>query len=198
MRQENERLKSILAQIVSSYQFLQKNYSNYVEQGKPKPPTVEGKDEEEHDLVSLRLGTSSIAGQKKAEELIDDDDDNDDEDGDSASGKKKETDLTLGLNFKIDGFREKTEPNPSPEKSFEETKEDKPGESWPVNDALKDSPKNSGEDEASQQPQVKKARVSVRARCDAPTVCIFSHVCSMLYMISWFKSWNGCSNFVSA
>ncbi|XP_074578909.1 putative WRKY transcription factor 72 [Curcuma longa] len=176
VKQENEKLKSILAHIVSNYQLLQKNYSNYVEQGRPKPPAVEGKDEEEeHDLVSLRLGTSSSTPvQKKTEEI---NNNNDDDDGDAASEKEKETDLTLGLDFKIDSFRQKTEPNPSPANSFEETKEeDKPGEEpWTANNnkaALKDSPQNNstGEDEAAQQPQVKKARVSVRARCDTATM----------------------------
>ncbi|KAG6489300.1 hypothetical protein ZIOFF_050569 [Zingiber officinale] len=163
VKQENEKLKSILAQMVSSYQLLHKNYSNYVEQGKPKPPTVEGKveEEEEHDLVSLRLGTSSsTAGQKKPEEIIINNNNNNNNNSkdhdDSASEKEKETDLTLGLDFKIDGLN-----NPSPENSFEESTK-----------APKDSPKNSSEEDelASQQPQVKKARVSVRARCDTPTV----------------------------
>ncbi|XP_042411902.1 probable WRKY transcription factor 72 [Zingiber officinale] len=163
VKQENEKLKSILAQMVSSYQLLHKNYSNYVEQGKPKPPTVEGKveEEEEHDLVSLRLGTSSsTAGQKKPEEIIINNNNNNNNNSkdhdDSGSEKEKETDLTLGLDFKIDGLN-----NPSPENSFEESTK-----------APKDSPKNSSEEDelASQQPQVKKARVSVRARCDTPTM----------------------------
>lgn len=70
-----------------------------------------------------------------------------------------------------------TEPNlelssggQSPENSASETKEEDTaaaGETWPPSKALKAT--RSGDDELSQ-PSVKRARVSVRARCDTPTV----------------------------
>lgn len=60
-----------------------------------------------------------------------------------------------------------TLPNPSPENSFGEPKEEA-GETWPPSKVLKTV--RGGDDEVPQQNPAKKARVSVRARCDTPTM----------------------------
>ena len=54
--------------------------------------------------------------------------------------------------------------------SFEKQKEEEPTEIWPPSKILKTM--KSGDEEVSQQSQVKKTRVSIRARCDTPTVSI--------------------------
>lgn len=88
--------------------------------------------------------------------------------------------LKLGLDY--GGDNKSTEPNlelssgrQSPDNSASETKEEDAaaaaGEIWPPSKALKAT--RSGDDELSQ-PSVKRARVSVRARCDTPTVSVLA------------------------
>ncbi|KAJ0960549.1 hypothetical protein J5N97_001588 [Dioscorea zingiberensis] len=77
--------------------------------------------------------------------------------------------LTLGLQCKFERSSSGGPvPNLSPEHSFEEHKEEEPGEPWPPSKILKNN--RSADDEVAQQTHFKKARVSVRARCDAPTM----------------------------
>lgn len=164
VREENQRLKMILAQIVKDYQYLQKQYFDILqqEQSKKALETAEPDGVEEPELVLLSLGTSST-GQKKEEINTCKD-----------SGKDGEG-LTLGLDCKFEGTRKSPnehESTISPDNSSDDPKEEEPGEPWPPSKILK-NPRN-GDDEGSQQPQVKKARVSVRARCDAPTVRVYS------------------------
>ncbi|XP_038985175.1 WRKY transcription factor 72A-like isoform X2 [Phoenix dactylifera] len=164
VREENERLKTILARIVKDYQSLQTHFFDIVQQEQAKKPveTPPAPNEvEEPELVSLSLGTSS-SGHKKEEKVS--------PDKTKESHEQIEGGLTLGLDCKFEGSGTGTnEPgsNLSPGNSFEEPKEAKPGEPWPPSKILKNLRNG---DEVSQQPFVKKARVSVRARCDAPTM----------------------------
>ncbi|KAJ0977904.1 hypothetical protein J5N97_013378 [Dioscorea zingiberensis] len=125
MQKENERLKMILAKIAGDYRSLQTRFFDVFQQEQDKNngdrnPVITPKDheveEEEPELVSLRLGTTSLP---KEEKMIKNDD-------------KKDEGLTLGLGDNM----------------FEDAKQE----------------------EVSQQSQMKKPRVSVRARCDAPTM----------------------------
>ncbi|WOL09039.1 putative WRKY transcription factor 72 isoform X1 [Canna indica] len=186
VREENERLKLMLSQIVKDYQHLQRKFYDLIQQDhrqiskNPLSTTsndakngnnngLEGGEEEEpEELVSLTLGTSSSStGPKKAEEI---NPMKESLNGDEKGGGADDADLSLGLDLKIEGFRNKSPNNEligeSPENSLEEGKELE--ETWPPSKILKNL--RSGDDEVSQQPQVKKARVSVRARCDAPTM----------------------------
>lgn len=165
MREENDRLKTILAHIVKEYQHLQKQYFDIVQQEQSKRPleTTNPSDVEEPDeLVSLSLGTSST-GQKK-EDVI-------------STKKEREEDgegLTLGLGCRFEGTRKSPnehESNLCSDSSSEEAKEEEPGEPRPPTEILM-SLRTGGDDEVPQQLPAKKARVTVRARCDAPTVCI--------------------------
>ncbi|XP_058112872.1 WRKY transcription factor 72A-like [Magnolia sinica] len=165
VREENERLKTILARIVKDYQSLQMQFYDILqqEQAKKSTETTSSDQEiEESELVSLSLGTNS-SGHKKEEKM-----------SNSSKGKEDEQmkeGLTLGLDCKFEEPNSgpvEHPSNPSPENSFEEPKEEDVGEVWPPSKILKTL--RSGEDEASQQAHVKKARVSVRARCEAPTM----------------------------
>lgn len=172
VREENERLKTTLARIVKEYQSLQLQFYSIVQQEQAKKSsetTTTSTDQqiEESELVSLSLGTTT-SGQKKEEKIV----------GSSSKSKEEEQlkeGLTLGLDCKFEASTSgayETPSNPTPENSFEEPKEEEVGEAWPPSKILKTL--RSGDDEVSQQPSVKKARVSVRARCDTPTVYVYS------------------------
>ncbi|XP_068649381.1 WRKY transcription factor 72A-like [Aristolochia californica] len=163
--EENERLKMTLARIVKDYQSLQMQFYDTVKQEQAKKSTESAsndRDIEEPELVSLSLGTTA-SGSKK-------------EDKGGNSSKTKEDEqlkeaLTLGLDCKFE--KSNTGPadapsNRSPENSLEEAKDEEKGEPWPPSKILKTL--RNEDDEVSQQAQAKKARVSVRARCDAPTM----------------------------
>ncbi|KAF3341584.1 putative WRKY transcription factor 72 [Carex littledalei] len=175
VREENEKLKSLLTRVVDDYQSLQTHYFEIMEQGKGKtvkdlnsvtvPPTNV---EEEHELVSLSLGsTISSGGLNKKEEKscinIK---------GNKEDNKIEKECLKLGLDCKFEGpSNSKGEANVlslSSDNSFDDTKDEEPSEPCPPSKIMKNM--RGGEDDLSQQPQVKKARVSVRARCDTPTM----------------------------
>ncbi|CAL9126733.1 unnamed protein product [Musa acuminata var. zebrina] len=160
VREENERLKMILTQITEDYQSL----SDIVRREQAKKPikNTPADDEEVEETISLRLGTSS-SGQRKEDKMK------------IVTGKDSERFggcLTLGLNMKFEGSDDSLkEPvlNLSSDNSSEELKEEDTGaEPWPPSKAAKSA--RNGDDEVSQQPLVKKARVSVRARCDGTTM----------------------------
>lgn len=165
VREENERLKMILTQITEDYQSL----SDIVRREQAKKPIKNtAEDDEVEETISLRLGTSS-SGQRKEDKMK------------IVTGKDGERFggcLTLGLNMKFEGSDDSLkEPvlNLSSDNSSEELKEEDTGaEPWPPSKAAKSA--RTGDDEVSQQPLVKKARVSVRARCDGPTVCTPNYV----------------------
>ncbi|KAM0933492.1 putative transcription factor WRKY family [Dioscorea sansibarensis] len=178
VREENERLKMILTRIVKDYQSLQMHFFDIVQQEQAnkttETPVSITHDVEDTELVSLSLGTSST-GHKK-EEIK------------PSSSKNKENDhnqveqvLTLGLQCKFEGSSNGPPSNDqvpllnlSPEHNIEEQnkeeeEEEEAGEPWPPSKILKNNNRN-GDDEVAQQTPTKKARVSVRARCDAPTM----------------------------
>ncbi|KAF5203880.1 Wrky dna-binding protein [Thalictrum thalictroides] len=166
VRQENERLKTILSRIVKDYQSLQMHFFDIVQHEQAKKTTEDPTpmhEDEEHELISLSLGRNS-SERKKDEKTI----------SHSSKSKPDEEGLALGLDCKFEGPNQglPIEPatNLSPEDSLGETKEEEAGEQWPPSKILKTM--RSADDDVLQQPPVKKARVSVRARCDTPTVSI--------------------------
>lgn len=168
VREENERLKMLLARIVEDYKSLQSQFSNLIQQERGKTPVASPtdiNDFHEPELVSLRLGPSSSTHERE-EKLSANKKRGEDHDGGG---------LSLALERKFEGSRNGTNEVPtlnlSSENSFEDTKEQEAGEPWPPSKIHKNNVRND-DDEVSQQLQVKKARVSVRARCDTPTVCI--------------------------
>ncbi|XP_078439359.1 WRKY transcription factor 72A-like isoform X2 [Wolffia australiana] len=148
VKQENERLKMILAKIMNDYQSLRTHVLDMSNKGSEKNPlrNEEGDaDTDESELVSLSLGSSYWKKKKEAKR-------------EQGIGEKEELSLGLG-----------THSSSSREKSIEYTKEEEIGELWPPSKVLK-SLRSEEDDEFSENIHVKKARVSVRARCDAPTM----------------------------
>ncbi|KAL5761851.1 hypothetical protein ACOSP7_018115 [Xanthoceras sorbifolium] len=176
VREENGRLKLLLAQMLKDYQSLQKNfYLNIVhqEEAKKSPDTScsRHRETEENELISLSLGRGSSDLQPKK-----DDKKNGKEDHQSLNNEG----LSLGLDCRFDELSNSTEPADHEKKSdsenysIEELKEDKeePTEAWPPSKKLKTMMRNNGDDhqEVLEQTHLKKTRVSVRARCDTPTM----------------------------
>ncbi|XP_019198050.1 PREDICTED: probable WRKY transcription factor 61 isoform X2 [Ipomoea nil] len=159
--EENQRLKMYLERMMNDYRTLQMQFQGMVEKEEGEKAAKSENDnntpqvtEESDQLVSLSLGRASaemkrsiMCGAGK------DNEENDEKEG-----------LTLGLDCK---FKSLQPNNQSTDNSSDEVKEEN-GETWPPSKALKTT--RSGEDEVSQQNPAKRARVSVRVRCDAPTM----------------------------
>nr|GMC67304.1 probable WRKY transcription factor 72 [Ipomoea batatas] len=182
VKEENERLKTLLAKIEKDYSSLQMRFFDVFSH---QPPEIEKKSckisspmsshhHDEETQISLRLGRSPSPDRRQSR-VIDDI---------NAAAAAKSTDedddehnQTLKLGLDYGGDNKSTEPNlelssgrQSPDNSASETKEEDAaaaGETWPPSKALKAT--RSGDDELSQ-PSVKRARVSVMARCDTPTM----------------------------
>ncbi|XVF14228.1 hypothetical protein REPUB_Repub09cG0040200 [Reevesia pubescens] len=165
VKEENERLKMMLEQIQENYKSLQLRFSEILQQGDAKKstdssvPNSHNDEAPEPELVSLCLGRSPT-GLKKDKKT-------------TRSSKSEEEQeikacLTLGLDSKFQLSTE-IESNPSPENSSEDQpKEDDAGETCPPSKIQKTT--TNGDEDVAQQNHVKRARVSVRARCDAPTM----------------------------
>ncbi|KAL2240442.1 probable WRKY transcription factor 72 [Sesamum indicum] len=171
VREENLRLKNLLQQIGKDYKALEMRFVDIFQQESKKngSPIIvaPAEDDQEQELVSLRLGTS-VEPKKEDVHVAS---------GSSSSCCKvicENGELKLGMDYSLgrletdDGsmaFRK----NPGPDNcSFTGKKEeDKAGEKWPPGNGLKTQ--RSGDDELSQT-SVKRARVCVRARCDTPTM----------------------------
>lgn len=155
------------------FDIVKQEQPNLVKKPEDELTAISPEAEEITELVSLRLGLNTVARNKKLEEKMI-----------NTSPKSKENflieeGLTLGLDCKFEGYNSKNDEykelqqNPSSDDSVEEIKEeeeeaDKP---CPQNKVLKNL--RSGDEEVLQQTHVKKARVSVRVRCQTPTVSGF-------------------------
>nr|QWQ79456.1 WRKY34 [Juglans sigillata] len=159
VREENQRLKKSLDRIMKDYQNLQMKFFDIVQKDRIKTTnnTNNHQEIEESDqIVSLCLGrvTHDTKEDKKtvvSSKLKEDD-------------QAKETSLTLGLDRRFE-LSDQSKVNA---KSFEELKKEARETCWQHSKVLKT--KRSGDDEVQQQNPVKKARVSVRARCNTPTM----------------------------
>ncbi|KAM1170605.1 hypothetical protein ACFX13_021389 [Malus domestica] len=176
VREENEKLKLLLSQISRDYQYLQmhlhgllqneeetKKCTDASSSSTARDFTHEQNIEEADDLVSLSLGrTSSSIDQPRKDgrsQLSSTNGKDDDDDDKMLHG--------AGLALEL-GCRSEPAADQSTDNSSGGPKEDDQTEIWPPSKTLKTT--RSGEDEVSQQTHLKKARVSVRARCDAPTM----------------------------
>ncbi|KAK9104990.1 hypothetical protein Scep_021834 [Stephania cephalantha] len=193
VREENERLKTVLARIMKEYQSLQTHFFDIVQQEQSNKKSIDGHEvvalnqnthqeslvEDDHQqLISLSLGRSSSSlsnhlnnqTKTKDEKMINSTSISSNNNKSVMEDEFKEG-LALGLVCKVEASKTVSinSANPSPENSFEENKEEDVREQWPPSKMLKIM--KSGEEEAvSQQTAMKRARVSVRARCDTPTM----------------------------
>lgn len=177
--EENQRLKMYLDRVMKDYRALQMQFYEMVQQEPNKSSstiTTTHQENEEPELVSLSLGRSSSDGKK-------------DDNACKNHGKEKMNEddkecLALGLECKFelpknnDNAQPENSPNPSLGTSSDEVKEEA-GETWPPQKSSKTG-RTGGEEEVSQQNPTKRARVSVRVRCDTPTV---SEICNAFLLL---------------
>ncbi|GFP99353.1 probable WRKY transcription factor 72 [Phtheirospermum japonicum] len=158
--EENQRLKMYLDRILKDYRTLQTQYQDIVIQQESKTsPNSLVPIEEPDEFIALSLGRSDRTKdeRRKTNENAEGDEDN-----------NKQGKLTLGLDcqmFQVPKKLKSVEPSPnhSHENSFDEAKEE--GETTKNVNVTE-----SGDDEIAQQNPAKRARVSVRVRCDTPTM----------------------------
>ncbi|CAL5044643.1 unnamed protein product [Urochloa decumbens] len=178
VREENKRLKTMLSRIVEDYRSLQLHFHDVLQQRQAKklagPATAAmPTDIEEPEFVSLSLGTRTSMHKKEEKSSV-------------SEGKGREDSmnvkggLSLGLSECKVGETNNAKIQPdvqtlSPEISSEDANKDDIMEAadqqWPPSKTLKNlRSATESEDDIGPLQQVKKARVSVRARCDAPTM----------------------------
>lgn len=154
----------MLKQIQENYKSLQSRFFEITKQGSA---IEEGS--EEPELVSLSLGRSSPTGSKKDDKkttICSKTEEEEEEDGHNKSG------LTLGLDSKFQWSTEIVS-NPSHENSSEEASKVQ----------KRPSSGENHEEGVEQKSQVKRTRVSVRTRCDAPTVSVYIYI----ILLSFYK-----------
>ncbi|CAL1357321.1 unnamed protein product [Linum trigynum] len=178
VKEENERLKQQLSKIAKDYHSLHAHFLQIVDQRNKRPISAPAEEEESDELVfSLSLGRSA----DKKEGIL----------GKRDSSSSKEGGVVVveeGLSL---GSMEYYSANPPeinddtkirPPSSISEGKEEEEvvaADAWPPSKVLKTMRSGSSSDEKQQreeeeelqlQPQLKKARVSIRARVDTPTM----------------------------
>ncbi|XBI35286.1 hypothetical protein VPH35_120982 [Triticum aestivum] len=176
VRKENERLKMMLSRMVEDHRSLQKQFDVLHQQGRGKNLAVGSPDHtslvDGPGFVSLRLGTSAVMSRQNMGEEIKDSTNNPDDKG-----------IFLGLSSacgavgaRTDGSETKVRPDVvtlSPRGSSEgeaaETTTSAAASKMAKNPRITVSGAET-EEEVARQPLAKKARVSVRARCDTPTM----------------------------
>lgn len=182
VREENERLKTLLSHIVRDYQSLQTHFQDAVKvkhqaSAADKLPAASAPAPTADDLVSLSLGSGGYARPKGAHQRSL---------SSSSSGTETDPDyqLSLGLSSRrsTDGDdRQAARPSATPLMNLSsdssaddaaEPRQQLPAAACPTATKARKSPGagvDGADDEVLQQ-QAKKARVSVRVKCDTPTV----------------------------
>lgn len=175
VREENERLKVLLSRIVKDYQDLRMHFFDVIKKEETNKKSMDTSTTAEADeLVSLSLGrtlsTSSTHDhqpRKDHHEIMKKNSKDDDNEVMNEAGLA----LELGCrSFEpaaaVDHEPIKVNSSSENNSSGGDPKEDEVTEIWPPSKMLK----TRDDDVSQQQTHLKKARVSVRARCDAPTV----------------------------
>ncbi|KAL7139178.1 hypothetical protein ABFS83_09G033500 [Erythranthe nasuta] len=179
--EENQMLKMYLDQILKDYRTLQMQYRDVIQHESKQEHEPE--QEPTDDLISLTLGrttSGTITERTKPERLKTPTFNNNSNFGGGVESQR----LTLGLDSRFNQVPpNKSSPppppetasppaNPSPENSLEEIRQEA-GDAWPPKNtkhARSDNISGGDHEEISQQNPTKRARVSVRVRCDTPTM----------------------------
>lgn len=178
VKEENVRLKKMLERIENDYRSLQLRFfdilqherSPSITMSENKSLTTETRKEEEEEEpeVSLSLGFQVLNKRKK--------DDNNNTNSSTSSVVKEDTKLmseglSLGFGRKSPPTSDLSDKESGKSTEIDDAKEDGVGDTWRPSKLLKTMKDGVEEDEPSQPNITKRARVSVRARCDTPTVC---------------------------
>ncbi|ONK59348.1 uncharacterized protein A4U43_C08F5520, partial [Asparagus officinalis] len=147
VKEENERLKTILARIMKEYQSLQMHCFNIVQQdnSQVKNPV----EQEPHELVKLSLSTSSTEIKKYKKDI---------------EYSENEYEMNQGLTLGLE-YQHKSESVPASSLSPDSSSFDKLKEEEKLKNVISEN-----DDQIAPQSNAKRARVSVRARCEAPTM----------------------------
>lgn len=176
VREENQRLKQYLDQVMRDYKTLQTQFINTVNKNdKTAASLTLTENDRETELVSLSLGRSPGS---RVDESVKEDHDRKKTRGSSKEDEEEEEGLRLGLDCKFEVSGSGTSeslPKPSPTTSTSSFGEAKEGEVGvrpilPQSKGLKTVRTAAEDHEISNNAQAKRARVSVRTRCDTPTV----------------------------
>ncbi|KAK6920828.1 WRKY domain [Dillenia turbinata] len=167
VREENQRLKMYLDRIMKDYQKLQMQFYDILRQEAKVSPRAAHADNqfemEESELISLSLGRCCSDQSKKDEKIKNL--------GKDTENEELKEGLTLALDCKFEASKTSLSELmqiPSIDNSSDDQPKEEMDETWHPNKIPK-TMGSAGEEELSQQPQiVKRARVSVRARCDLP------------------------------
>lgn len=194
VKEENERLKVLLARVSKDYKSLQMHFLDILHQEKTKctdstfSSHQEKDDQHEFALLSLSLGINSSTEVRK-DETKNRNLSNGCQEDEKFDGEV----LSLGLDscrFDPSSSTENRR-NSSSINSFKELKEVEPTETWPPTKLLK-TLKSAHDEVILQQNPLKKARVSVRARCDSPTVSIYQtrsiYISEPLYILKMLQT----------
>ncbi|KAL6559471.1 DNA binding domain [Orobanche gracilis] len=181
LMEENQQLKIELDRILKDYKTLQMQYQDIMQQeDDPRSPnsliipTIHDHDQitQEHDelMIALSLGRSSPSDGTKDEQRK-----TSIRDENVIEGEDNKEGLTLGLDldckFQVPSgklTREISPNNRSRENSLEEAKEEGGESTWKPKTTK--NVREGGDDEITPQNPAKRARVSVRVRCDTPTM----------------------------
>lgn len=181
VRKENERLKTMLSRMVEDHRSLQKQFDVIHQQGRAQnlatglPECISRADGiKDPGFVSLRLGTS--AGTSKCNNM------GEEIKGSTNNSEGRGIPLELSSGCKAVGAAGQSEMKVRPDvltlSPGGSSEEDEAAETTTTTSAVSKTAKNprstgggtETEEEVAQQPLAKKARVSVRARCDTPTM----------------------------
>ncbi|XP_075490810.1 WRKY transcription factor 72A-like isoform X2 [Primulina tabacum] len=164
--EENQRLRMYLDRILKDYRTLQNQYKEAIQQDAKKSANADSiasdDQPEESELVSLSLGRSSSETIKDGPHKM--------PINEKIHQENSEGDKGLALGLEVVPIASSQVEYPSPENSLEEvTKETGDTTTWSPHKSMKNS-RDDGDDELLQQNHAKRARVSVRYRCDFPTM----------------------------
>lgn len=164
VKEENERLKKMLDKIENDYRSLQMHFFDILQQDPfPKPADTPEIIEFEQPQTSLCLGKSPV------ESRISNEITNRSAKGSEDPKLKVSDGLTLELDLTRSSETGQSEMETAdPSHETQEIKEDELGETWPPSKVLKTS--RSESKESSETNVAKRARVSIRSRCETPTM----------------------------